>query len=254
MLRTPSGRPASAKISPQIRPPTIGDHSDGLSTTLLPSASGAAIERAERISAAFQGAIAPTTPTGPAQAHRERTRIRRDDLADRRIGERRALAEEARHEVHLEHREAERGPRLAREQRDDLVVAALEHVGGLEEERLAGGRRRLRPARRGGGGGRDRAVGVRARPGGDLGDEVAVERIAVLERAATLGVAPRAADEELLAALPGVHAHVPLPVLDRLSTSPQRVGRRRPRARMNRMRITCGVTCARSVPFLETVV
>ena len=31
---------------------------------MLPSASGAAIERAERISAAFHGAIAPTTPTG----------------------------------------------------------------------------------------------------------------------------------------------------------------------------------------------
>ena len=42
----------------------MGDHSDGLSTTVLPSASGAAIERADRISAAFQGAIAPTTPTG----------------------------------------------------------------------------------------------------------------------------------------------------------------------------------------------
>ena len=42
----------------------MGDHSDGFSTTVLPSASGAAIERADRISAAFQGAIAPTTPTG----------------------------------------------------------------------------------------------------------------------------------------------------------------------------------------------
>ena len=62
--RVPAGRPASAKISPQIRPPTIGDHSAGLSTTALPSTSGAAIERAERISAAFHGAIAPTTPTG----------------------------------------------------------------------------------------------------------------------------------------------------------------------------------------------
>ena len=31
---------------------------------MLPSASGAEIARAERMSAAFQGAIAPTTPTG----------------------------------------------------------------------------------------------------------------------------------------------------------------------------------------------
>ena len=64
MFRTPAGRPASAKISPQISPPTTGESSDGFSTTVLPSASGAAIDRADRISAAFQGAIAPTTPTG----------------------------------------------------------------------------------------------------------------------------------------------------------------------------------------------
>ena len=64
MFRTPAGRPASAKISPQIRPPTTGDSSEGFSTTVFPSTSGAAIERAERISAAFHGAIAATTPTG----------------------------------------------------------------------------------------------------------------------------------------------------------------------------------------------
>ena len=64
MFRTPAGRPAALKISPQSSPPTTGESSDGFRTTVLPSASGAAIERAERISAAFQGAIAPTTPTG----------------------------------------------------------------------------------------------------------------------------------------------------------------------------------------------
>ena len=63
-FRTPAGSPASAKISPQSRPPTKGECSDGFKTTVLPSASGAAIERAERISAAFQGAIAPMTPAG----------------------------------------------------------------------------------------------------------------------------------------------------------------------------------------------
>jgi hypothetical protein len=35
-----------------------------LRTTVFPRASGDAIERAERISAAFHGAMAPTTPTG----------------------------------------------------------------------------------------------------------------------------------------------------------------------------------------------
>ena len=64
MFSTPAGRPASAKISPQSSPPLNGDHSEGFRTTAFPSASGAAIERAERISAAFHGANAPTTPTG----------------------------------------------------------------------------------------------------------------------------------------------------------------------------------------------
>ncbi len=64
MLSTPGGRPASSKISPHSRPPTHGDSSDGFSTTVLPKTSGAVIDRADRISAAFHGAIAPTTPTG----------------------------------------------------------------------------------------------------------------------------------------------------------------------------------------------
>ena len=64
MFSTPSGRPASAKISPHRRPPTYGDSSDGESTTVFPNTSGDAIARADRISAAFQGEIAPTTPTG----------------------------------------------------------------------------------------------------------------------------------------------------------------------------------------------
>ena len=64
MFSTPSGSPASEKISAQMRPPTYGESSDGFSTTVFPSASGAAIERADRICAAFHGAIAATTPTG----------------------------------------------------------------------------------------------------------------------------------------------------------------------------------------------
>ena len=150
------------KISPQIRPPTTGDHSDGFSTTVLPSTSGAAIERADRISAAFHGAIAPTTPTGRRRPIAKAPGVGRDHLAERRIRERRGLPEEPGHEVHLEHPEAERRAGLAREQRDDLVAAALEHVGGLEEDPLPHGGRRLRPGRRGGRCGLDRAVSIRA--------------------------------------------------------------------------------------------
>ena len=126
----------------------------------------------------------------------------------RRVRERRGLPEEPGHEVHLEHPEAERRPCLAREQRDDLVLAALEHVGGLEEDPLAHRGRRLRPGRRGGRGGLDRAPGIRAGAGRDLGDELAVERVAILERATVLGVGPLTADEEPLRGdLSGVRAH-----------------------------------------------
>ena len=110
---------------------------------MLPSASGAAIERAERISAAFHGAIAPTTPTGRRMPiAKVPGMVGREHLADRRVGERRRLAEQARHEVHLEHAEAEARAGLAREQRRrPRRCAALEHVGGLQEDPLppAGG-------------------------------------------------------------------------------------------------------------------
>ncbi len=63
-LRTPSGRPASAKISAQSSPPDHGDSSDGFSTTVLPRHIGATIARPDSTSAAFHGAMAATTPTG----------------------------------------------------------------------------------------------------------------------------------------------------------------------------------------------
>ena len=174
MLSTPAGSPASAKISPQSRPPEIGDHSDGFSTTVLPSASGAAIERAERISADVPRRDRADDADRPAQAHRERARVGRDHLAERRVGERRRLAQEPGHEVHLEHPEPERAARLAREEGDDLVLAALEHVGRLEEDALPRGRRASAPRpgtrRRGD---LDRAARVLARSGRDLDDDLA---------------------------------------------------------------------------------
>ena len=146
MLSTPGGRPASSKISPQSRPPTHGDSSDGLSTTVLPNTSGAAIERAERISAAFHGAIAPTTPTGLADGHRHRAgHVGREDLADRHVRGAGRLAEQAGHEVHLEHPEPEARAGLAGQPAGDLVAARLEQVGGLQEDALPHGRRGLRP-------------------------------------------------------------------------------------------------------------
>ncbi len=73
---------------------------------------------------------------------------------------------------------------------DDLVAARLEHVGGLEEDRLALAGAGLRPCAERGGGGLDRVPGVLAAAGGDVGDHVARVRVEVLERAAVGGVRP----------------------------------------------------------------
>ena len=181
---------------------------------MLPSASGAAIERADRISAAFQGAIAPTTPTGRRSPIENAPDVGRDHLAERGVGERRRLAEQARHEVRLEHRESERAAGLAREQRDDLVLPRLEDVGGLEEDPLAHPGRCLRPLGERGLGGGDRARRILAPACGDVGDRVAGERIAGLERVASGGVDPLAADE--LPALRGAGLRVLLLQLHRV--------------------------------------
>ena len=139
-------------------------------------------------------------PDRAAQAHRERARVGGEHLAERRIGERCRLPEEPRHEhVRLEHPEAERAARLAREERDDLVLSRLEDVGGPEEDALAHGRGRGRPLGEGGVRSLDGTGGVLAAAGCDVGDDLAGEGVERLERAAVGGVDPLAADE--LAAL-----------------------------------------------------
>ena len=122
MFRTPGGRPASVKISPQISPPTTGESSDGFRTTVFPRANGAAIERAERISAEFRSRSRRRRRPASAAPSR-RAGVGRDHLAERCVCEGRRLPEQAGHEdVRLEHREAE-GCRAARERRDDLIRA-----------------------------------------------------------------------------------------------------------------------------------
>ena len=63
-LRTPGGSPASASTSARRSPHVIGASSLGFITTVLPTASGMAIDRIPRTSGAFHGEIAPTTPKG----------------------------------------------------------------------------------------------------------------------------------------------------------------------------------------------
>ena len=138
MLRTPAGSPASAKISPQSRPPTYGDSSDGFSTTVLPNTSGAAIERADRISAAFHGRDRADHPDRLAHAHRERAgEVGREDRRRRRVGGAGGLPEQPGHEAHLEHPEPEAAAGLARQPARRPRRARLSRMSAaLQEDRL----------------------------------------------------------------------------------------------------------------------
>ena len=135
----------------------------------------------------------------PADAHREGAgMIRRDDLPERGVRRRRRLAEQAGHEAHLEHPEPETRAGLARQQADDLVEARLEDVGGLQEDALPLGGHALRPGGECRCCARHRALCVGARAGGDLGNDVARERVAVVERFPAARGRPFAADEVLV--------------------------------------------------------
>ena len=126
-----------------------------------------------------------------AQPHRERPRVSEGMISpDRAVRDRGRLTEQARHEAHLEHAEAEAAARLAREQRDDLLPPALEDVGRLQEDALPLGGRRLRPRRERRRGRLDRASRVLAPAGRNAGDDVAGERVEVVERRAAVGVRP----------------------------------------------------------------
>jgi hypothetical protein len=118
-----------------------------------------------------------------------------DDRPGRRVRRTGRLAEQPRHEAHLEHAEAEGAARLAGEPLDNLVTPALEDVGRLQEDRLAGRGRRLRPFGERRRRGLDGAAGVVAGSGRDVGDDVARERVGVVEPAPVAGLDPLAADE-----------------------------------------------------------
>ena len=63
-LRTPAGSPAAVRASASSSPQVTGASSLGFITTVLPTASGRAMDRMPRTSGAFHGEIAPTTPNG----------------------------------------------------------------------------------------------------------------------------------------------------------------------------------------------
>ena len=108
------------------------------------------------------------------------------------------LAEQARHEVQLEHRRSRTlAAGLAREQRDDLVAPAPRggrRPSGRSAAARAGGVCAQRRER--GRGGLDRrAARRRAPPAGDASRRLAGERVVVVEGAAVRRVDPLAADE-----------------------------------------------------------
>ena len=67
-LTTPGGNPASSMISAISSPADTGASSDGLSTTVLPKASGLTTVRQASTCAPFHGEIPATTPSGRRSA------------------------------------------------------------------------------------------------------------------------------------------------------------------------------------------
>src|SRR6202012_832056 len=63
-VEDPAGSPASISTSASSSPQVIGASSLGFITTVLPTASGMAMDCVPRTSGAFHGEIAPTTPNG----------------------------------------------------------------------------------------------------------------------------------------------------------------------------------------------
>ena len=83
-LSTPAGARPRRRSRPRAGRRRRATHSDGFRTTVLPSASGAVIDRADRISAAFHGRDRADDADGAPHAHRERPgHVGRDHLADR---------------------------------------------------------------------------------------------------------------------------------------------------------------------------
>ncbi len=166
---------------------------------MLPSASGAAIERADRISAAFHGAIAPTTPTGWRTPMASVPGLS-DGItcADRRVGERRPPGGAGPATKPIWNMPKPNVQPVSRASRPTTSSCRLSRaVGRLQEDALAHGGRRLRPRGKGVGGRLDGARRVGARSRGHTRDDVAGERIEVVERRACRGADPVAADELL---------------------------------------------------------
>jgi len=101
---------------------------------------------------------------------------------------------EPRHETYLEPSETERAAGLACQPRNDFVPPPLERVGGLKENPLPLRRRLFRPRRKCLGGSLDGTSRIFAAARRNPGDGLAGEGVDVVERLASLRIAPPAAD------------------------------------------------------------
>ena len=178
---------------------------------MLPSASGAAIERAERISAAFQGAIAPTTPTG------RRMPIANAPVSDGMTCPSGAYASAAacRNRFGTKNDWNMPNPKV-----DPVSRASIDTTSSRRSSSRSAAFRKMR-CRSAGGVARQAANAadaasiaarrIRGPGGGNVRDDVARERVAVLVRGAARCGRPFAADE-LLVLVRGDHL-LPFPLV-----------------------------------------
>ena len=164
---------------------------------MLPSASGAAIDREERMSAAFQGAIAPTTPTG------RRTPIENAPVSEGMISPSGAYASAA---------ACRKRPgtkwiwNIAKPTVQPVSRRSHSTTSSARASRRSAAFRKTRCRSAGGAcdhAGKASAAASIARcassavAGGHARDDLAGERVEVVEGRAAVGVAPLAADEVL---------------------------------------------------------
>jgi hypothetical protein len=173
-LHTPGGKPASRNMSPRKRPAAKGECSLGFITTVLPAAKGAATDLTPRMMGAFQGAKAATTPAGWRRARDSEPGI--DVGMTSPIGWVTRAAASLSISVAsctLKWPPAGHGTGLFSHERHGLLGAALEHVGGPQQEAAALDGKGRRPGPEGAVGGVHGQGGILGPGGGHGGHHVA---------------------------------------------------------------------------------
>ena len=158
-LTTPAGTPASSRASARMKL-LSGASGGGLITTVQPAASAGAVFQAARVTGAFQGTIAATTPTGSLVTRPARspaTTRRSNGKVPDQLG---VVVEHAGDEAGLRHgRLADGAAHLVDGHPGDVGLALAQQLGGA-----APARRPARPAPSGATGRRRTRCAPRPRP------------------------------------------------------------------------------------------